>query len=126
MGAVICSTAQDRGLGEAMAPPSPLHVFSRNQGDCKHLDVGVVGQRDAAHGFRIVQSEGVAIQQESPAIFSAAAAIAVSHGHSGGFTRKALWGEPVAETLGKRRAAAVREMDNKALRCLVAIYARRQ
>ena len=22
-----CSTAQDRGLGEAMAPPSPLHVF---------------------------------------------------------------------------------------------------
>src|SRR5437773_1039248 len=69
-----------RGDGAAIASP---RFFSRNQGDCKHLDVGVVGQRNAAHGFRIVQSEGVAIQQESPAIFSAAAAIAVSHGHSG-------------------------------------------
>src|SRR5207248_8039186 len=101
-----------RGDGAAIASP---RFFSRNQGDCKHLDVGVVGQRDAAHGFRIVQSEGVTIQQESPAIFSAAAAIAVSHGHSGRFTRKAWRGEPVAESLGRGRAGAVAEICDRAL-----------
>ncbi len=98
-------------------------LMSGNQSDRQHLHIGVVGQGNAAYGFRIVQGEGVAVQQEGTAIFSARAGIAIGHGHSGGFAGKVLRREPVAEALGKGRTGAVGEMHHKVLRCLIAVDA---
>ena len=108
---------------ERQAGRADRHHLRRrpHQAHGQDVDIAVVRQRDAAHGLAGFQVEAVAVDVEGAVILPAAGRVAVGCRSRNRFTRIALRGVPVADTLREGLAGAVGVVDGEGLVRLVAV-----